>query len=180
MATNKIIGPMAVSILAAGCVSATLNYSPPSEPKITNSTLADENFDIVWDRLVQRLSADFFVINNVEKASRIINVSFSVEQPNDYINCGHTSRSFTNPQGTQHYNYAVADSSAYTTVHNNNRVAFNVNRATNLEGRVNVYVAPEGDKTRVTVNARYVLNIKLRTSSFTGQPLGNETITHSF
>ena len=39
-------------------------------------------------------------------------------------------------------------------------VEVNVKRKTTLEGRVNIYVAPEGERTIVTANARFIFKIK--------------------
>ena len=135
-------------------------------------------FEDTWDKLVRNLSEDFFSINNIEKASRIINVSFSTQNPGQFVDCGATQRSYTSPSGTkQSYFYNSEDSTQYKTAAPNGMPVF-VNRKTNLEGRINIYVAPSGNQTDVSVNARFVLKINL---SFQGMnqyeiPVGSPLI----
>jgi hypothetical protein len=55
-----------------------------------------------------------------------------------------------------------------------------VSRRTSLEGRVNIYVAPEDQNTRVSVNIRYVLTVKAEGTYMTenryGTPIQSGTI----
>lgn len=174
------IATVCVALMVSGCVTSSSNYSGPSiSGKVDNEVIIDEGFEVVWDRLVRNLSADFFVINNIEKASRLINLSFSSQSPSEFIDCGNTSRTFKNMAGTQSYNYITANSSYYTTTDANNQV-FNVVRSTELDGRVNIYVAPESGKTQVRVNSRYILNVNLAFTNALNQPAGSKTGTWSF
>lgn len=175
-----MIGVLALLFLVSGCASATFNYSSPTSLITPDNEVAiDEPFDVVWDRMIKNLSADFFVINNIEKVSRLMNVSFSTTSPGQYIDCGRTRRTFTGARGEQVYEYASTDSSKYTTV-NPQGAAFNVFRTTKLEGRLNIYVAPEGGKTVVRVNSRYILNIQLKGYTLVGQFAGTEQDSWAF
>ena len=103
MDTKKMIGVLALLFLVGGCAgSSTYHYTPPTS-LITphNEVTIDEPFDVVWDRMVKNLSADFFVINNIEKISRLMNVSFSTTSPGKYIDCGRSRRTYTGPRGEQ-------------------------------------------------------------------------------
>ena len=85
-------------ITLSGCATSSLNYSPPSTSyTIKHSVQINEDFEVVWDRLVKNLASDFFVINNIEKNSRIINVSFSASKPTDFVDCGITTRYHHSP-----------------------------------------------------------------------------------
>jgi hypothetical protein len=146
-------------------------------------------FDEVWQRLVSNLSKSFFVINNIEKESNLLNLSFSANDPETYVDCGRTTRIYEG----QTYSYEVAADSFYKTARQAGTNAFwvlSVNRDTDLEGRINVYVASEGDGTTVSVNAKYILSV---TTSGTGeaiagalrisqghQPIPSETSTVAF
>src|SRR6266513_940375 len=89
-------------------------YVPPSTRVTpTSETLVNEPFDAVWDRLVGRLATGFFVINNIDKASRLINVSYSSDAPGDFVDCGRSTRQFSFKDESQTYTYQVADSSAF-------------------------------------------------------------------
>lgn len=164
-------------VFLSGCATSTLNYQAPVEKKFDNTATVNQQFDLVWDRLVRQLSSDFFVINNIDKNSRLINLSFSSQHPSDFVDCGVSSRTFTNARGDQFFVYAVADSSEYVgTVPQGN--AFRYNRSTKIEGRINVYVAPiDKGATTVSVNAKYVVNGVLRATTFDGRPAGVQNFT---
>src|SRR5438552_15950444 len=85
---------LAVAILvavASACATAgtqTYNLAPAQSQHVTNEVTVTGASDIVWDRLVAQLSRGFYVINNIDKASRLINVSFYSDSPDDYIEIG--------------------------------------------------------------------------------------------
>src|SRR3546814_5713784 len=106
---------MAAILLTAGCAAqADLNYRKPTQPSLTNSRTVNAGFEETWDRLVRNLSSEFFVINNIEKASRIINVSFQTDAPERYVDCGVTHRTYTSPTGKKAvYTYGTAGDSVF-------------------------------------------------------------------
>jgi hypothetical protein len=95
-----------------GCTvpgASKLDYSPPKDPDVQNNEVSiSEPFDTVWDRLVGRLATGFFVINNIDKASRFINVSFSSDTPESYVDCGQSTREFSYQKEEKKYVYNVA------------------------------------------------------------------------
>ncbi len=172
----------AVVLGVSGCATAptaTNEHSRAVEIKIPNSAKIDDKFDVVWDRLVKRLSSDFFVINNIDKNSRLINLSFSSQKPSQYVDCGKSLRTFTNAQGERRFEYLSADSSAFLTVDQTNRLPIEVRRTSRLEGRANIYVAPEGDATSVAVNTRYVVSLVVAMRRLDGQTT-SDNITWDF
>lgn len=155
-----------------GCAKpahSTFNYHKPDNIKADNEVHIDEEFEIVWDRLVKNLSESFYVINNIEKASRLINVSFSTDNPLEYADCGSSSRTFQHGAERKKYYYNVAESCNYKAAGNPYMVGFHsypvifyVHRETDLEGRINIYVAPhQGGGTDVSVNTRYIMTSKV-------------------
>ena len=160
-----------IVLLSAGCATSSDNYTPPIDPHIENTKFVNRPFDQVWDSLVKELSSDFFVINNIDKSSRLLNISFTSQTPSEFVDCGTTNRTFTNVRGTQNYAYRTADSSVYTTT-NNQGMAFNTRRVSRLEGRTNIYVAPDGPGTNVTVNTKYIISLTISAASLDGQPAG--------
>ena len=149
---------LAVAIALSGCASTSLDYTAPEPRSITKGVLIDKSFDKVWDKLVEKLSSDFFVINNIEKESRIINVSFTTNTPEKYVTCGKTVRTLNDSDGITEVSYDPAASSSYVGV-NPNGVPFNIKRNTKMTGRVNIYVAPVGGKTKIAVNSKYLLKV---------------------
>lgn len=180
----KVVGLASVllsSLILAACAGSSFNYTPPSNistPK--NEIVIDEPFEKVWDRLVKNLSAEFFVVNSIEKASRIINVSIASTEPGRFVDCGHSRRTFTNVRGGQQvYNYATADSAIYS-ITNEQGYPFSVSRQTSLDGRTNIYVAPEASKTVIRVNTRYIVKAKVETVRRGGFGRSSHSTTWSF
>src|SRR5699024_5728367 len=125
--------------------------------------VVSQPFNAVWDQLVERLATGFFVINNIDKASRLINLSFSTDTPDTYVDCGHSHRHFSFRKQSKDYNYVTAGDSQYKAAgkwgaYKNLPVVYKVKRNTSLDGRINVYVAPVNDKqTKVSVNVKYIM-----------------------
>jgi hypothetical protein len=138
----------------------------------------------VWDELVRELSKSFYVINNIERESRIINVSFLSNSPSEFADCGKTMRTYVQGEKIEHFDYATAASATFKFASPRQRhpawadYAI-VRRETNLEGRVNIYVAPDvkdADVTTISVNARYMLTIKTEGTQFS-EGAGGQTIS---
>ena len=149
--------------------------SPPPEITIDNEMFIDRPFSEVWDELFKELAKSFYVINNIEKTSRIINISFSTDTPEEYVDFGTTTRTYDS--GTEHeeYTYKLAESSSYKLAYKPKMRIYgqyglhgisNINRKTSLDGRANIYIAPENNGTRITVNCRFVLNVNTAGSNY--------------
>lgn len=157
-------------LLIHGCATQgknTLDYQKNPPITVANEIVVKDSYSAVWDKLVKELSKSYYVINNIDKESRIINMSFSSTSPSKYIDCGTTVRTYTQSDKTEKFAYEVASSSTYkmaTPRQPDPKFYYYsiIKRTTNLEGRSNIYLAPdEGDKskTRVAVNTRYILSI---------------------
>lgn len=157
-----------IMIVIVGCATPgvnTMSYKKHDPKTTTNEIQVDQPYSQVWDKLVRELSKSFYVINNIDKESRIINLSFSSQSPTDFVDCGETHRTYTHGKEVANYDYNVADSSTYKSA-GEARDAFSyygiIRRTASLEGRSNIYLAPlENDKakTTVAVNTRYMLTI---------------------
>jgi hypothetical protein len=165
MTKQLLIGLVTVTaILQMGCATpgtSTLNTTAPEVYEVTNELTIDDVFDSVWDRLVGELSKSFYVINNIDKASRLINVSFASDTPEVYVDCGMARRQYKRGTELQVYDYEIASSSSYKMADRSGQypVTRFIERHTRLEGRVNIYVAPVDAGTRVSVNAKYILSV---------------------
>jgi hypothetical protein len=151
----------------------TKDYIPPQPFKASNEIVVEKPYGEIWDKLVKEIAKSFFVINNIEKESRIINVSYSTNSPGDYIDCGKSHRTYSQGDKKEVFDYQTAESSVFklaTPQQPNKAFAYywSVRRETSLEGRANIYVSPpESDKgkTTVTVNTRYILTIKIKSDT---------------
>lgn len=157
----KVAITAGLALAVAGCASSDVRYQPPSSAQTaqTERTI-NMPFDRAWDQYVEGLSRSFFVINNISKESRIINVSFSTNQPSELIDCGVTTRIARAPAiGEETWEYAAADSSYYRYGIEGTNLVGQVKRETSLEGRANIFIAPEGQDTLLRVNALYVFSV---------------------
>ncbi len=170
-----------VALMLAACASSSVNYRTPSTYNITTEKVLNFSFSKAWDSYVAKLSESFFVINNISKESRIINVSFGTNQPGEFVDCGHTTRTSNHPAtGKQTFSYEVADDSVYNAGVQGTNVVWRVRRDTSLEGRANIYMAPNGNQTNLKVNARYVWSSNVSASSNVGGTgLDHKTVSFS-
>lgn len=168
LAPIQLLSAMALACLLTACATpgtSGLQYREPIKAEtVANEAVVSLPFSDTWDLLIGQLAKSFFVINNVEKVSRIINVSFSTDKPEEYVDCGTSKRTFEYADESQAYNYPVAGSSSFKLAgkwgpfENLPLIAY-LNRKTSLEGRINVYVAPKDNDTIVTVNTRYIFTV---------------------
>ena len=142
---RKIVffGLVLVSLLTLGCV-ATGNYRPPiTQNKSDNySTIIYKSFDSTWSSLIEYSASTFFQIENFEKASGLLTLSFGASDADRYVDCG----MFIASSGNRKYNGSYV---GYL------KKYFEAN----LQGKMNIFVkelAP--NQTLVRVNARYVLS----------------------
>src|SRR6266446_73629 len=101
--------------LITGCATpgtSHLGYAPPeNSAKIRNEVVVSKPFDSVWDSFVRNLAKSFYVINNIDKQSRIINVSFATDTPETYADCGISTRTYSRGDENHTYKYNVASAS---------------------------------------------------------------------
>ena len=178
-------------LLLTGCETMTVKPSTYSyaEPNgvisFPNSKVANKTFSAAWDELVSNLSSSFFVINNVDKESRLINMSFSTSGDlTKYLDCGETTRDFSFMGESQTYKYNVASKSFSKSVgtwgpYNNLAAIYSTTRTPKLDGRMNVYVAPKNtNETNIKVNVRYILSVDISSDIVQyngfGQPMGSQ------
>ncbi|SAK99908.1 hypothetical protein AWB78_05851 [Caballeronia calidae] len=156
------LSALSIVMAVSGCASSTFSYTLPSGQRtITTTKTIDKPREAVWASAVPSLGKDFFVINNIDKASGLINVSYSGD-PHQFIDCGRVAASFTNARGTQNYNFDGSIKDAlYTQFASPNMI--NIIRQMNLDGRINIiFESPTPDTTTVTVNARYVVERRIQ------------------
>ncbi len=150
------------------CATGSAKYYRPSAPSaLENSTILNKSKDEVWKEIIPALGRNFFVINNLDKASGIINISY-IGDPEEYVECGRLHYQVNDPQGSRTYDFPAAkEYKEYKMALNGN--SFIMKRRMALEGRMNIIFEEIGpNKTRVTVNTRYIL-----TRTIQSQQIGN-------
>jgi len=101
--------------ILTGCATkgiSTADRTNPQTPKFVAEKFVNKSPANVWDKLVKNMATSFFVINNIDKESRIINLSFSSDKPQDCIDCGRTRRTYFDGKITETYEYGTVDSIA--------------------------------------------------------------------
>lgn len=180
--TSVILG-MTILIIS-GCATQgvnSFNYTAPIPVQIKNEGIVQKPYSQVWDGLVKEISKSFYVINNIDKESRIINLSFNTNTPADFVNCGKSHRTYTQGDKIDVFDYDVAGSSKFKVAgqkqpHPAWASYAVILREPSLEGRANIYIAPDDkDKntTIVTINARYIWTVKTKGESFNEHANGN-------
>lgn len=173
---KRVMGFVMVAMLA-GC-AGKVDYLRPnadSWTRVNTKTIAKSR-DEVWARSVPELSKRFFTINNLDKASGLINVSYSGD-PERYVDCGQLTSYVKNARGERTYSFPGARAQVtYETMEQN---LYFIDRKMTLEGRVNLIFEEVGpNETRVTANTRYVLSraLLVRSTGGPGASSSNDSI----
>lgn len=154
----RVLGIAAIAAFAlAGCAGKMEYVRPSSSFQAgSNSKVIDKPRDAVWAATVPELGKQFFVINNMDKASGLINVSYSGD-PEKYVDCGQISSYVKNARGERTYAFPAARGSQDYEAMTNGQLIF-INRRMELDGRMNLVFEELGpNQTRVSANTRYVV-----------------------
>src|SRR5262245_57370267 len=86
--TNWPLPPLLIlAALACGCASRFEYIKPPSQVATPNFKMIEKPREEVWNAAIPALGKQFFVINNLDKDSGLINLSYAGD-PEQYIECG--------------------------------------------------------------------------------------------
>lgn len=153
------------ALLISGCAGKLEYVRPSIQPGIANnSKVIERSREAVWNSSVPELGKQFFVINNLDKSSGLINVSYNGD-PEKYIDCGRVTSYVKNLKGERTYDFPGAKAQQQYEVMNGNGLFF-INRRLSLEGRVNlIFEEVTPNQTRVTANTRYVVQRQITASS---------------
>jgi len=126
-------------LLNTGCMSATY-AKPKHEDKKENYTLVvDKSFDQVWKELITYSASTFFAIDNYEKDSGLVTLTFGADKPSEFITGGKWKS-----KGSISFDGDYVD---YLSLY----------QGGNLTGKMNIVVSKiTDDKTQIQVNARYI------------------------
>jgi hypothetical protein len=143
--------------------AGNLEYTPPQStaPAAPNSLTVEKPRDTVWKELVPALGSRFFVINNLDNDSGLINVSYS-GNPESYVDCGLIESWVDNARGKRTYKMPGASSQSYEFKGSDGMLYFG-ERKMSLEGRMNLILESlSPTQTRITVNTRYIVSRNLQ------------------
>lgn len=154
---NGVTAVMLASLFAAGCVS-TASYTPPApqtDRDKSYSATIDRPYDETWSALVRYAAGTFFAIDNFEKDSGLLTLSFGSDNASAFIDCGRMAATWTNQQyQKQEYSGTYVD---YMVMYYSG----------SFTGRMNLLVSEvQPGTSEITVNARYVFHAPPNTWSF--------------
>jgi hypothetical protein len=157
---------LVLGLVIAGC-AGKLDYVPPASLSAQpNAKTVAKSKDQVWEQLIPALSSRFFVINNIDKASGLINISYSGD-PERYVHCGTVTSYVKNARGERTYSFPGSRASQTYEVMTDN--LYFIERTMALDGRMNIVVQANGaGATNITVNTRYVLTRNQKVTSAAG------------
>lgn len=170
-----------VMAFGAGC-SAKLEttFEPPQEYPIDNSRIFNASYDVVWKATIDSVGSSFFVLENIEKDSGILSLSFSVKKPSDYVDCGVVSQKGKDYYGKEYQTtFLGAETPVKRMIVLPDRQMWPVYREITLSGKANILVqALSKNTTKVSINTRYVLDL-VNTVSYQVYVGGFSTIPQS-
>ena len=94
---NKFLLSLVITILLSSCAlekkKLTENvgkYVPPNIDDINfkNFVISNKNFDETWTSIIDFVNDSFFKIENLEKDSGLLTLSFGSKEPENFIDCG--------------------------------------------------------------------------------------------
>lgn len=166
---KKVVLTVILSLFIAACAGKT-TYIPPTQTyKANNSVTINKPIAEVWKQIVPGLGSSFFVINNLDKQSGFINISYSGD-PEKYVDCGIIDSYVKNARGKRTYRFPASSAyKEYETFENGQNLFF-IKRKMNLDGRINIIVQElSANSTLVTVNIKYILTKDIFGSNPQGQ-----------
>ena len=157
-----------LALVVSGCAGRVDYILPRTDPRfVQNSKIIEKPREAVWNAMVPALCKQFFVINNLDKSSGFINLSYT-GNPEVYIDCGRVVSYVKNARGERTYDFSGASAQQTYEVMNQGQLFF-VQRKMSLEGRMNlVFEELDSASTRVTANTRYVVSRSLQIQAAAG------------
>lgn len=162
MTIRSVFSVLAALVVLSGCAGKVDYVRPNSQvAPAANAKQIDRPKDAVWSSSVPELGKQFFVINNLDKSSGLMNISYSGD-PERYIDCGRVTSYVKNARGERTYEFPGAKAQQTYEVMNPGVGLFAIDRQMSLEGRVNlIFEEVSPTSTKVTANTRYVVSRKL-------------------
>jgi hypothetical protein len=148
------------SLLAIACISGC---GEESYLVLNTATLPSDNYividkprEAVWDESVPELGKQFFVIDNLNKSSGLINISYNGD-PEKFIDCGNIKSVVKSTQGEHTYDFPAAKAQAAYDIMKGD-VLFHIDRKMSLKVRVRlVFKEINPNQTQITANTFYVV-----------------------
>ncbi len=159
MSVGRVISTVLLVVFFGffGSSCGTLVYVPPdtSLAKGDNVVTIDKPYAEVWDRAVPQIGKSFFVINNMDRSSGLMNVSYTGD-PEAFLDCGQIH---ADAQG-QRADFPESRAEEAYWRPSGGLFPEHIYRKLSLDGRANiVFEQITPSSTKITVTARYVVTM---------------------
>lgn len=115
---KKCILVAVTAMLMAGCAGKVAYIQPTETYKAKNSVTLNKPKAEVWKQMMPAIGSSFFVINNLDKESGFINISYS-GNPEKYVDCGIIDSYVKNARGERTYRFPASSADKeYETMNN--------------------------------------------------------------
>lgn len=170
---------MVLVLSMAGCTSGRVIYSRPwAADRAETSVTVPQTKDIIWQKLLSGIGDSFFIINNVDKESGFINVSYSGD-PCRFVDCGTIDSDIVSGSDKRNYNFPACKVYQEYEIIEKGQNMF-LKRSMSLDGRANIVVQEGENGTHVKVNVRYVVQKKVQVINDNGRLAGTDDDSISF
>jgi hypothetical protein len=152
----KIIASLLAIALISGCAGEPYIVLNTSTPPSADYRVIDKPRDIVWDASILEFGKKSLVIDNFDKSSGLINISYSGD-PGKYIDCGNITSHVKDSKGERAYDFPAAKAQATYEIMDGD-ILFNIARKMSVEAHVSlVFKEVNPNQTKVTANTVYVV-----------------------
>jgi hypothetical protein len=156
------VGLCLATVVLGGCqATSSVHHEPVLLSPVLVSREVDESVKEVWDRLARSLQSSEFWVVEADPNDRIFWVAVATDEPEEYVDCGWSRRTFE-PKigGSEVFEYNPAASTSYKLTDRGGRV-LEATRGTQLRGVASVQVRDENGATQVSTDVSYVLTTAL-------------------
>lgn len=148
--------------LTACSVVNKSEYQPPSQLDAfaSNERLVDRSFDETWSALISSVGKSFFAIQEFEKASGLLTLTFTTSPFSVAIDGGHFSWNYSNASQAAGQRFWFGHGDRVVKHHFDGNYADFIQNYLNgtFDGYINLVVTEESEnQTRITVNTRFVV-----------------------
>ena len=134
-----------ITFLIVSCATHEFNYTKPIQKgDFTNTIVIDKPFDEVWSSFIRIIGQTSYGIDNFEKNSGLLTLSFV--NGKEFIDCG--------------YGVVKANSGYPNFINRDKEGEYTDLADAEVLGRMNIVITKRSDnKTRITINTSYIINL---------------------
>jgi hypothetical protein len=166
--------------VAACSATSSVEHSPAQFTPIDQTLTVEASEEVVFERLANKLPAAGFEIIESDDDLKVLWSSWTTGQPDAYVDCGRSQRTFEGAWGpVETFEYGAATSASYKLT-SYDGVPLQATRDVVLKATAEIRTTPKEGWTEVSVDVSYRLSVKMgyRELGTFGSPTGEpRTVT---